>query len=37
MTNYEIELLNIIREHDNPKQALIIAIETIVSYLEQSK
>lgn len=35
MTNNEIELLNIIRENDNPTQALITAIEIIISCLEQ--
>ena len=34
-TNEEI-LLTIIREHDNPEQALQIAIEIITSFLEQS-
>lgn len=35
MTN-NIELLNIIRENDNPEQALLTAIDIIVSFLEQS-
>ena len=35
MTNNEIELINIIRENDNPEQALLTAIETIILFLEQ--
>lgn len=35
MTNNEIELLNVIRESDNPEQAIIIAIDVIISYLKQ--
>jgi hypothetical protein len=35
MTNNEIELLNIIRESENPAQAIEIAIDIILSYLEQ--
>lgn len=35
MTDYERELLYIIQSHDNPEQALKIAIETISAYLEQ--
>ena len=35
MTNNEIKLLNIIRESDNPEQALEIAIDIILSYLAQ--
>ena len=34
-TNQET-LLNTIREHDNPEQALKIAIDIITSFLEQS-
>lgn len=34
-TNQE-KLLTIIRENDNPEQALQIAIKVITSYLEQS-
>lgn len=36
MTNNEIELLNLIRDSDNPEQALVIAIEVILGYLKQS-
>ena len=35
MTNNELKLLNIIRENDNPEQALVVAIEIITMYLEQ--
>ena len=35
MTNNEIELLNVIRESDNPEQAILIAIDVILSYLKQ--
>lgn len=35
MTDYEKELLYIIQSHDNPEQALEIAIQTISAFLEQ--
>lgn len=35
MTENEIELINIVREQDNPVQAIMIAIKIIVSYLMQ--
>lgn len=35
MTNNEIELLNIVRENDNPTKAIITVIEIIISCLEQ--
>ena len=35
MTDNEIELINIIREHDNPELALITAVEIIVEYLNR--
>lgn len=35
MTNNEIKLLNIIRESENPDEAIEIAIDIIISYLEQ--
>lgn len=35
MTGNEIKLIDIIREQNNPEDALIIAIKTILSYLEQ--
>ena len=33
MTNNEIELLRMIRENNNPEQALITAFEIILSHL----
>ena len=36
MTNNELELINIIREHKNPEQALLTAVLIIGSALEQS-
>ena len=35
MSNNEIELMKIIRENDNPEQAVLTAIETILLFLEQ--
>ena len=35
MTENEIELLNIIRDHKHPEQALITAIEATLNFLEQ--
>lgn len=35
MTNNEIKLINMIRENDNSEQAVLIAIDTILSFLEQ--
>ena len=35
MTNEEV-LLSLIREHENPEQALQIAVNVITSFLEQS-
>ena len=35
MTNNEIELLKLIRENDNPEQALVTAIEIIILCLTQ--
>ena len=35
MTANEIELINLIRENDNPGQALTTAVETILIYLKQ--
>ena len=34
MTENERELINIIRENDNPEKALSTAIETILLYLQ---
>ena len=35
MSETELKLLSMIRENDNPGQALIMAIEIILKYLEQ--
>ena len=35
MTDNELELLNLIRTNDNPEQALIKAMDIILSYLSQ--
>lgn len=35
MTNNEKELLNIIRSHDNPEQAIDIAIRLMFDFLEK--
>ena len=35
MTNNELELINIIRKHENPEQALLTAVLIIGSVLEQ--
>ena len=35
MTSNELELLGMIRNHDNPQQAIVIAIDTITSFLMQ--
>lgn len=35
MTANEQELINLIRENDNPGQALATAVETILLYLKQ--
>lgn len=36
MSNNQNELLNIIRQSDNPEQALQVAIDVIISFLGQS-
>ena len=36
MTDNELELLNLIRENDNPEQALVKAIEVILVHLINS-
>lgn len=33
MTNNEIELLELIRNSDNPEQAIVTAVEIILSYI----
>ena len=35
MSKNEIEMLNIIRENDNPEQALLIAIKVFSAFVEQ--
>ena len=35
MTDNEKELIQIIRENDNPEQAIVTAVETILSFLKQ--
>ena len=35
MTENEIELINIIRNHDNPAQALDIALSLLTDFLEK--
>ena len=35
MTENEIRLINLIRENDNPEQALSTAVNIILSFLEQ--
>lgn len=37
MTEKEIRLINIINENDNREQALKVAIEIILNFLEQPK
>ena len=35
MTDKEIELINLIRENDNPEQAILTATAIILEYLKQ--
>ena len=35
MTSYAEELVDLVREDINPEQAVLIAINTIISFLEQ--
>ena len=35
MTDYEMELINIIRENDNREEAIATAVNIILSFLEQ--
>ena len=37
MTNNEKNLLNIIRSHDNPEQAIEIAIKIMIEFLKQDE
>ena len=35
MSNHEEELLNLIKEHDNPEQALEVAINLMIDFLKK--
>lgn len=35
MSTYEMELVRMIREHDEPEKALMVAVEVITSFLKQ--
>ena len=35
MSSKEIEMINIIRENDNPEQSLLIAIKVFSAFVEQ--
>ena len=35
MSNNEIEMINIIRENDNPEQSLLTAVKVFSAFLEQ--
>ncbi len=35
MTEKELELIKLIRENDNPEQALVTAVSTILCFLRQ--
>ena len=37
MTENELNLLKLIRENDNPEEAIITAVNIITSFLEQEK
>jgi hypothetical protein len=37
MTDNEIKLINIIREHENPEQAVEIAIRVMIEFLAQDE
>ena len=37
MTDNERKLINLIRENDDPEQAIIMAVNIITSFLEQEK
>lgn len=37
MTDNEIKLINIIREHDNPEHAVEIAIRVMIEFLAQDE
>lgn len=35
MTNEESELINLVRSHDNPTQAILVAVSVILDFLTQ--
>ena len=35
MSNNEIEMINMIRENDNPEQSLLIAVKVFSAFVEQ--
>ena len=37
MTDNELKLIKLIRENDNPEEAIITAVNIITSFLEQSR
>ena len=37
MTENEIKLINLIRENDKPDEAIVTAVNIILSFLEQEK
>ena len=37
MTENELKLIELIRENDNPEEAIITAVSIITSFLEQSE
>ena len=37
MTENEIKLINLIRENDNPDEAIVTAVNIILSFLEQQR
>ena len=37
MSEYELELIKIIRQHDDPTKAMMVAIEVITDYLIKLK
>lgn len=37
MTENELRLINLIRENDNPEEAIVTAVSIITSFLEQQR
>lgn len=37
MTNEENELINLVRTHDNPTQAILVAVSVILDFLAQQQ